>query len=367
MKVLILSCSTGEGHNSAALALKEEFQKRKINVVMKDALSFGNQKSSHIVKTFFNNVAIKTPSIFGIMYKAGKIISNPIIKSPVYLANLTYAQNMLKYIKNNKIDCIICTHLFPMEALTYLKRKNKLQAKTYAVLTDYTAIPFIEETELDYYFIPSEKLIKEFTNKKIPITKLIPLGIPVNSKFNIKKSKDESRTQLNLPLDKKIILIMTGGIGCGNIILMLNELLLKIDNNTIILVLVGKNKKLKNDISNYFDKKKIIPIPFTKEVSLYMDACDVLLSKPGGLSSTEAAVKNVALIHTLPIPGCETENAIFFSNQNMSIKVSDIDTLASQTIKLLNSKEKIKSIKENQRKNINAFATSNIVDYILKN
>ena len=210
MRVLILSCSTGEGHNSAANAIYEELVSRKETVYMKDALSFGNRKVEKIIKSFFNGVAVKTPSIFGAMYKAGAVISNSVVKSPIYLANLTYAEKLYKFIMNNNIDSVVCTHLFPMETLTFLKKIKKLKSKCYAILTDYTAIPFIEETELDGYFIPHRSLEKEFVNKKINKEKIHPLGIPVSTKFTKEINKETARKMLGLPLNRKIILVMGG-------------------------------------------------------------------------------------------------------------------------------------------------------------
>lgn len=365
MKALILSCGTGEGHNSAALAIKEELEKRKINCTLKDALSFGNYKAEKIVKSFFNNVAVKTPSLFGIMYKAGSKVSNAYLKSPVYFANLIYANNMLRYINSNKIDVIICTHLFPMEAITFLRTFRGLKAKTYAVLTDYTAIPFIEETKLDCYFIPDNSLIKEFTNKKIKSDKIVVTGVPVSSKFKFKYNKKECREKLNLPLNAKIVLIMTGGVGCGNVIEIINELINKVDNSTFIVALVGKNKELKKEISACFNSEKVLPVGFTDKVELYMDASDILLSKPGGLSSTEAAVKRIPLIHTMPIPGCENKNANLFEKKGMSIVAKDIDEVVSKTIYLLEHDKKREEIVKNQIKNISFDSSKKICDYII--
>lgn len=367
MRTLILSCSTGEGHNSAANAIYEELINRNEKVFLKDALSFGNKNIEKVVKSFFNGVAVNNPNVFGIMYKAGSIVSNHIIKSPVYLANLTYADKLYKYIVDNKIDAVLCTHLFPMEALTYLKRTKKLKSKCYAILTDYTRIPFIEETELDGYFIPHEDLKSEFVKKGISSSKIYSTGIPVSKKFIKKYEKQEAKKILNLPIDKKILLIMGGGVGCGNIVPIVESLTCECDVSTLCVVLTGKNKSLKKAIEKDFNKEKVLAVDFTKKVEIYMDACDILLSKPGGLSSTEAAVKEVALIHTMPIPGCETKNAMFFAKKNMSIKVETIEQLTSCCLKLLNNFKLQKKLIKNQKKYINKYASKDICDLILNN
>jgi processive 1,2-diacylglycerol beta-glucosyltransferase len=368
MKTLILSCSTGEGHNSAAKAIYEEMKRRKLSCEFIDALSFASLKTAKIVADSFNSIAKNAPKMFGLMYKAGDLVSNTFIKSPVYLANTLYAKKLYHYILKNKIDVVISSHLFPMEALTYLKLKYDLKTKCYGILTDYTCIPFLEETKLDGYFIAHKEIGKELVKKKINKKYIITSGIPVSNKFIAKIAKEEARRKLKLPLDDKIILMMTGGVGCGSATDILNALLANLENNGKIIILVGRNNELKTKINNLFYKnKRLKVISFTKKVNLYMDACDLLLTKPGGLSSTEAAVKNVPFIHTMPIPGCETKNALFFAKHHMSIKVGNLKELIVETKKLLNNSKLCTKMISNQNKYINKQAAKDICDYIIKN
>lgn len=367
MKVLVLSCGTGEGHNSAAKAIIEELKLRNISSELKDILSFGNKKQEVIVKSFFNNIAIKSPKFFGMMYKAGDIVSNNKVKSPVYFANILYANKIKKYIEENKINIIICTHLFPMETLTYLKINNKIDIKCYGISTDYTAIPFIEETKLDGYFIPSEKLQKEFIDKKIRKDKIYSTGIPVLKKFSIGLEMKEARKYLKLDLDKKIILIMTGGMGCGNLVEIIDLLLRKTSDNVLFLVLTGKNKEKYESIMKRYNNAKVKPIEFTNDIHIYMKAADILITKPGGLSITEASVSNKPMINSFAIPGCETKNALFFEKYGMSFNGLDLNYLEEKIILLLNNKNKRDKMLSNQRKYINNNAAKDIVDIIINN
>ncbi len=367
MKALILSCSTGEGHNSAAKAVYEAMQNFGVNCELKDALSFGNKKVASVITKAFNDIAVKTPNIFSAMYKAGDFISNSKVKSPIYSANSLYAKALLRYISDNHFDIVICSHLFPMEALTFLKKKYYLNVRCYGVMTDYTCIPFLEETNMDYYFIPHKSLRREYISHKVPAKKLIASGIPVSHRFNNKIVKAEARRYLKLPLKNKIITIMTGGIGCGNVTAIVDNLLTKIDDETTIIIMVGKNKKLLNEVNEKYHKNsKILPITFTDKVAIYMDASDILLTKPGGLSSTEAAVKNVPLIHTMPIPGCETKNATFFQKNKMSYKGEDPTQVCNLAMKLLNDKKSQEVMIKNQKSTINDSASDDIVTFILK-
>ena len=138
------------------------------------------------------------------------------------------------------------------------------------------------------------------------------------------------------------------------------------DSNSLVIVLAGKNKALIDELEKKFNKDKVRVIPYTKKVEIFMAASDILLSKPGGLSSTEAAVKGIPLIHTMPIPGCEAKNANFFSKKNMSIKATTIDEIVKSTNKLLNSNKLCFKLVKSQNMNINKLATSDICDFILK-
>src|SRR5574344_617590 len=138
MKVIVLTCSTGQGHNSAAKAVYEQLKERGIKAETFNALLLTGKNSSKVITGSFNTIAVKVPKAFGWMYKAGSVISSPKYKSVVYFANSLYAKKLGEYIKENNFDVAICSHLFPMEALSYLINNNEINIKSYAILTDYT-------------------------------------------------------------------------------------------------------------------------------------------------------------------------------------------------------------------------------------
>lgn len=145
MKALILSCNTGEGHNSAARAIHEELLDRGEESVFMDTLAFGKMKISSVVTSSYSSIVTKSPGVFGFAYKVGDLCSNTKMTSPIYLANTLYTKNLYEFIIDNQFDAIVSTHLFAMEALTHIRRKYQLGAKCYGVLTDYTCIPFFRD------------------------------------------------------------------------------------------------------------------------------------------------------------------------------------------------------------------------------
>ncbi len=366
MKALILSCNTGQGHNSAGLAVKEELDRRGIPCEMKDALSFAKGRASRTISGTYIGMATHAPSLFGMIYRLGGAVSSSKRKSPVYFANARYAGPLKAYIEENGFTTVITPHLFPAETLTWLRRKGELSVPCYAVATDYTCIPFWEETELDGYFLPHKDLIPEFTQKGLPKEKLIPTGLPVSGRYRTPIDRKEARAALGLPPDAPVFLVMTGSMGFGDISSFTLDLLLTCPAEARIVILTGNNSPLRERIVRDFaGEARVRTVPFTKDVPLYMSACDVLLSKPGGLTSTEAAVKQVPLVHTRPIPGCETKNAAFFSSRGISLFAGEPKEAAKAAARLSADSGLREQMRRRQREVIPQNAAGEIVDYLL--
>ena len=318
MKILILSCSTGEGHNSAARAISSELKRRGIEHEIADPVLFKGPRAQHFVASFYNNMIKKRPAAFGILYKAGALYDSTGILSPVYLANATYAENLNQYILKYQFTAVISTHLYGMEAMTAVRNRCQNKIPSYGVLTDYTIIPFFSEPKLDGYFIPHNDIRQKLTKRGIDSNLIHATGIPVDIKFTHRVPKEDARRALKIPTDKIILAVMSGGIGGGNILDYCDELSNAFDTEAQIYVLTGKNTELCEIIRQRYESSLITAVPFTTDVNLYMNAADILLTKPGGLSSTEAAVANVPIIHINAIPGCETENVRFFTKHHMA-------------------------------------------------
>ena len=308
MKILIISCSTGGGHNACAKYILEELKNNNIEAEFKDFYDIVNKKAKKLSEKLYLSTLNGNGKIFKVVYKLGELYSKTKLKSPVYSVNKLHKKKLYNYIIQNKIDLVITTHIFPALTLTAIKKVPFL-----LVATDYTACPFMEEANPNYYVIQNG-IEKDFINKGIDEKKLLKTGIPVSSNF-IKNAKD---IRYNLNIDKeKTILIMLGSMGFGNINKIVNNLL-EIDNTKIIIV-TGSNKELYNKLKK-IKNKKLITLGYVHNMNDLIYSSDIVVSKPGGLSSTEIASINKPLIHAFAIPGIETTNTNFFYNHKMSIK-----------------------------------------------
>ena len=349
-KILMLSCSTGEGHNSAARAVQSVLEKEGVACVMADPVAFQSKRMEHLVSALYNNTIRKRPQVFGAVYKLGDIYSNSKLPSPVYWANAHYSEALREYILQEGFDAVICSHLYGMEAMTALKKRNHFEIPCYGIVTDYTCIPFLKETQMDGYFVPNEETKQELMEGGHSEDTIFVSGIPVDESFQNHCSLEKARKELDIPMDRKVFLVMTGGVGCENMEGLCDKLLEQAGEKDLFLVLTGNNQRLKDRLDEkYGDRPIFRTVSFTRQVPLYMAASNVLLSKPGGLSSTEAAVANIPLVHIHAIPGCETCNARYFSEAGMSLWAKNNEEAALNAVTLAYDAEFSSCMKAAQR------------------
>ena len=367
MKILILSCSTGEGHNSAAYALADKLRSAHgAECTVIDPISFKNDKTRDLVSAAYNKLISSAPGVFGVIYKLGAFYEWLRLPSPVYYANSRYAEALYKYISDENFDRIVCTHLFAMQAMTAVRKKFGLSLPCYGVLTDYTTIPFYSDTDLDGYFVANGEVAEMLHKKGILRERIYPSGIPVNDRFRTVMTKTEAKSALQISQDSRVIALMSGGAGCGKIAKLCNALIKSTDEKTVIYVFPGKNEKLKGQLLKAFcgqDRVKIVE--FTHEIQTYIKAADAVLSKPGGLSSTEIAVANAPFVHLRAIPGCETYNYKLFTKNGLSLPARSTKKAVIAANQLLEDEQLVADMLNNQSKHIPQNAQDIISERII--
>lgn len=363
-KVLILSCGTGGGHNSAAKAIQENLIDRGIETDFIEYLDIINPHVKNKVNKLYINSTRKNGKIFKVVYKLGEIYQKTNLKSPVYALNFLNKKRLYKYIIDNNYKYIITTHLFAGQSLTAIKKEHDI--KFMAIATDYVCIPFWEEINPDYFVIPSTELKEDFKSKGIPEEKLLSFGIPTAKVYREEYEKKDYKEKLNFKVNEEYILILTGSMGFGNITEMINKIQTEIKNVNFI-VSCGHNEEVYDILKERCKNTDNITIlPYMNNISNYMKASDIILSKPGGLTTTEIATLRKPFIHTMPIPGCENYNAKFFKSRNMSIKCDTIEEVIQNTKKLLKDDTLQNQMIENQKKYIKKDACDKISDVVIR-
>lgn len=371
MDALILSCSTGGGHNACGKAVKEELELRGHNVVMMDPYDLVSSTLSALIGNVYIKMVQHSTGLFGFIYKLGNLYRKLPFKSPVYHFNKKPAQRLGEYIDKHNFDAIIMPHLFPAELITYLKKEGHKLPATYFIATDYVCIPFTEETNCDYYIIPHKNLSLDFIKRGISEDKLVPLGIPVSSRFDVPIDKLKAKKRLKLNTDIRYHLFASGSMGAGNMVntfKSLNSYIESTDDEGLI-VICGNNTKLYKKLKNLSGSDRVRIITTTNHMAEYISACESYITKPGGLSSTEGAVIGTKILHYRPIPGCEEYNMHFFADKGLSVAINNDSQLISvlKTIKQYKNTETIKDKVSPDTEVINRNARVDVCDFIENN
>lgn len=386
-KVLIMSASTGGGHNRAARAIQEELTNKSIDGItidceIIDSLKIVNGTMDKLISRGYEKSAKYTPKAWGGVYKLTEtslVSKNEFKDNP--LTSLV-SRKLKKLVKSKKPDLIIGTHPFPMIALSTLKKYSNiydnLESYTFTetllrhdedlnipplvtVLTDYTTHCTYIQNEIDYYIVGHEYVKELLIEDGIDDEKIKPYGIPVEKSFLSHRDRESVLSELGLDPNKFTVLLMGGSFGAGNIKDTLNELI-SIDRDFQIIVVAGRNKSLKEKLEkvlanhNEIIDKKVCLLGFTDKMNDLLASVDILVSKPGGLTTTESLLKEVPMIIPYFIPGQEEENLDFLSNCGASLRTSKKYTLSVLLKVLIDNPDRIDITKQNIRaiKKLNA-------------
>lgn len=365
MKVLVLSCKTGGGHDAAGRAIVQQFTEMGDEAYLFDYLTLAGKKVSDKVGGSYVGLVQRVPLVFGLLYRVGAVVSRIVRKSPVYYMNGLMAPYLDRYLQENDFDAIVMPHLFPAETITYMKRKGMNLPLTVAVATDYTCIPFWGETECDYYVIPSKRHIKNFTRGHITREQLLPFGIPVSPDITRYHNQAGARRKLGIDHDKPIYLVVGGSMGAGQMDTLVKLLVKMKTEDDQVIVICGSNKKIRKKIDRHYGgRDDVTVIGRTDKMSYYLNACDVIFTKPGGLTSTEAAVAEIPIVHTSPIPGCETANRKYFRKHGMSVSGAESVSQVAAGVRLMEHPEELQKMREKQRLQIPKDSARQICEFI---
>lgn len=351
MKALILSVSAGGGHGHAAAAIRDYIilNDPLSEVKIIDTLRYINPIIDKVVIGSYLKTIKITPSLYGKLYSHSEgdyglatTISSKFAEVMAY--------KLLPLLEEYNPDILICTHPFSTEIISVMKNKYKICMPVISIITDYYSHSSWLHSCIDAYVVSNSDMVENMVDRGIPENTIYNLGIPVKPCFAEKYDKNTTLEELNLSADKPTILIMGGSLGMGKIT-DLYQKLITIEKDIQIIVVTGSNKKLYQDLIKLkeFSSKETRIIGFTNKVNKYMQACDLLLTKPGGLTITEALICEIPLGLFSPIPGQEEKNAQFLLKYNLAVNLSDIDNCNEIIENLLDSDEKLNIMKENCR------------------
>ena len=249
--------------------------------------------------------------------------------------------------------------------MTKIRRRWGLKTPTYLLTTDYTCWPTSEQCDVDYYFLPSKDQATAFIRAGHSRLQLIPTGIPVRQAFYHKEDKSLVRQRLGLPQSGKVVLLMCGSMGCGPIEGIARALAEKLPKDAMVVAVCGSNQKLHHAMSQIQDPRLRV-LGYTKNIPEYMDAADLIVTKPGGLSSTEAANKALPMVFLNTIGACETRNFDYFLSRGYALGSSKPEEVVSLAVQLAADNQKRQQMSEVLKKAFCVNSAQVIVDRMCK-
>ncbi len=369
MYALILACGTGGGHSGAAFALKMELERRGHTAVFMDPYTLISENLSDNVGGAYISMVQRVPWLFAIIYQMGEIYRKLPIRSPVYALNKRMADPLRRYLAEHHFDVILIPHLFPAMIVKAMKEDGAELPPTIYIPTDYTCIPFTEETGCDYMDIPSPRLVDEFLAKGIKPEEILTFGIPVRPEFSNQTPREELLVQIDLDPEKHYILLSGGSMGAGKLYRAAKKLqrFLRIHPDYVLIVVCGTNDLLYNRLdSRYGNNSQMIRLHVVENMGTLMKVSDAILTKPGGLSCTEGAVCNRPIIFVSPIRGCESHNLEFFSTLGLGVNLVNHRGRIGRALELLDGSEYEEQMLKMQREEINPHAAEDICDFAEK-
>lgn len=324
MKVLILSMTVGQGHNSASKAIRQTLEEKGHQCEIIDTYKFLNRAIGEAFDKGYTLMGRMWPQLNENIYSAAER-HNGRADMKMYFPWLFADFNktkLQKYIEEYKPNVIVCTIVMTAMIVTTLKESNPIHAdiKTIGIVTDYSLHPFWEYTDMDYFVCPNELMIPSIEKRGIPKERILPIGIPIDNKFSTstkEADKQAARKNLGLEPDMFTVLMSAGGMGFAGMIAAAQDID-TLDGLQIVAV-CGTNTRLFMKMKDTKFKNKIYVLKFVDNMDEYMDASDVFITKPGGLSTSEAIAKRKPLLLAKPMPGVENMNLAFLVNNSLAV------------------------------------------------
>ena len=369
-KIMILYASVGGGHFRAADGVRayiEETYKDKYEVVMVDALNYTNKVIDKIVISSYVNMARYSPKLWSKIYQMGE--EHYTVANFSNAVQKLLSQKLFNLFKEKQPDIVISTHPFITEMVACLKKKEKTNAKLAVILTDYASHRFWEmKTEyVNLYFVANEEMKYSLIHSGIDEAKIHVTGIPVRPEFLKEHNKAELLKEFDLVEDKPIFLVFGGGAYGMSDASVLFKSILDVKQDIQIIAIAGKSEKTKESFEKLAleTEKKVVVLGFTDKVAELMSISDFVVSKPGGLTTTEILVSNIPFIIFDPVPGQEEENSNFLTNNGSAVRLWDLNKATPLFEQLLNDNFKTEHIKIMQKHIAKPNSTKDIVDIVL--
>ena len=358
------------GHFRAADGIKKYIDEKypgQYKVDLIDGLNYVSKTVDKIVIKSYVNMARYSPKTWSKIYNMGEEhnsvegFSNGVQK--------LLSRKLFELFEEQDPDIVISTHFFMTEMVACLKRKAKTQCKLAVILTDYAShkLWLTSKDMVDFYFVANEQMKYTLLHNEIPESKVNVTGIPVRPEFLQSYDREALLYEFGFDDNKPIFLVFGGGQYGMSDSSKLFKGILAVKQDIQVIAIAGKSEKAKKSFEDIASKsnKKVHVLGFTDRVAELMSISDFVVSKPGGLTTTEILVSNVPFIIFNPVPGQEEENSAFLTNNGAGYRLYDIGKTTPLLEQLIDDTYRIENMKLMQKHIAKPNSTKDIVDICL--
>jgi len=371
-RILVLSASVGAGHLRAAEAVEAALRQSvpHATVMNVDVLTLTNAAFRHVYGRAYLDLVNKAPHVLGYFYdlldKPGRPGWHRSDRLRLALERLNLTR-FTRLLRNDTWDLIINTHFLPAEIVASLRKKQKLEIPQVTVTTDFETHRLWVNQPCEHYFTATQEGALHLQSWGIPPGDTTPTGIPIHARFSEPTERSALLAKYGLSDDRPIFLQSAGGFGVGPVE-RIYESLLTVEEPLHVVVVAGRNEKAKKRLLSVPvpDRHRTRVLGFTDKMDELMAVADLVVSKPGGLTTSETLARGAAMVIVNPIPGQESRNSDYLLENGAAIKVNNITTMAHKVTELLRDPIRLAQLKANAKRLGRPRAAFDVVERSLK-
>jgi len=348
--ILLMYITEYSGHHRASLAIENALRQLSGSLQIRNINGFAytNPILEKIINTTYMTVIRNRPEVWEYLYDNPKVL-----RSVQGLRDVIHRYNSRKLkllLEDFKPDVVVCTQAFPCGMVADCKKNLSFKFSLIGVLTDHAPHSYWLFDEVDYYITPSEESKNHFIKNGVSESKIKIFGIPIDPKFAIRHDKNELCKKIGLEVGLPVVLIMGGSQGLGpveNIVDALEHL----DLNFQIITVCGINRSLEKRLIRraHRYKKRLIVFGHAQNIDELMEASSFVITKPGGLTTSEALAKDLPMIIVHPIPGQEQKNTHYLLKQGVAVRAEDIKDIVAFSREFISNNIKLNEMRHRAR------------------
>ena len=335
---------TRSGHHRASCALEQTLQRLDplATVTNLDAFHYTSRFVRWAIISTYSSLIRHQPDVWEYLY------DNPSVHRQVqYFRGLLHryqAGKLQQLLDTVRPDAIACTQAYPCGMLADFKKRHRLPVPLVGILTDYAPHLYWFHDTVDVYVVPSEQVKQRFITRGIEASRVKVLGIPIDLRFLEPVDREAVARQYGLDPTQPILLIMGGGGGFGQ----LRDIVLSLDTLPYpcqLVVVTGTNRSLYAWLRSQRFRHRVLAIGYTDRIPQLMGIATLLVSKPGGMTTSEALARHLPLVIVNPIPGQEAYNARYLLSQGAAVQAVSPDTIRQTVRDLLENPEELAALR----------------------